>query len=258
MSDTNDLAVKDDGQIAQVSESARELQKEMLGDVGAAEMKIPVLHLFQGSNKEREQYGKHEPGVWVESLSLQEVSYGTAFIPVLGRAMRIVWHSRDHGEGEGMVEKYPKGTQVPPEYQNDQRYDVEDHFDLYCMVAGRSLPHVIRFRSTSLDAVKSLNTLERERYADKRPPGVYRLAEPRQRSNKKGNWYVPVLQPAGDPGAEALAKWERLARFLAANLDSMQIVDRDDQGDEVDARTQQPAEPAESTAAPKVDDEIPF
>ncbi len=169
----------------------------MIENTTGEDLELPVLHLFQDIGKESDQYGEHDKGDWIDSLTLEAIK-DPIIIPVSGKKEFVVWYDRDSTLGKGLVNKYDTRAEVPSEYQEDQaNYIISETVTFYVLVSGEQLPAVIRFKSTALKVARQLNTLERIRAAKQKCLGQYKLGVT-LRSNDKGKWYVPMITPNGD------------------------------------------------------------
>lgn len=194
--------------------AATQIPHEMGAIAGgtAEDLQFSVYHLFQDVGKERDTYGEHPKGTWVDSIN-QEAIDKMLILPVTALKEWIVWHSRD-SNNRGLVERYANKDEIPDEFSNDsQNYDVQETVSYFVLLEGEVFPGVIRFKSTHLKAAKQLNTLVRRRMALKKPMGIYKI-EAIEKSNDKGIWYVPFISPCGDAtdamAASAVAAWNMI------------------------------------------------
>lgn len=167
----------------------------------ATDLQIPILHLFQDIGNESDQYGDHDKGAWVDSLT-QEAVPEPVVVPVHAYKEFVVWYDRNSNAGDGIVDRFDSKAEVPQEFiENDQDYNVVETMNWYVVLNDNPLPYLIRFKSTSLKAGRQLNTLERSREAQNKTLGAYKLGA-RLKTNDKGKWYDPTITPAGDASPE--------------------------------------------------------
>lgn len=223
------ITTKEDGGLATVSEDMLAAHQEALADLDGDMLALPVLHLYQDVGNESQQYGEHTKGTWVNGLTCEAFTEEPRVMPLHQERLQIAWRDRD--EGGGIVAKWKKGEPMPPEARG---FEVADHVDLYLYVAGESLPFILRAKSTSLQPVRQLYTIELGRASAKAGPGIYRLGT-QKKTNDKGTWYIPRFQPDGAPGEEDAEGWKRARAMLMPALKSGSVQASDEQpGDPVD------------------------
>ena len=197
-------------------------------ELEGSDFEVPVLHLFQGVGNEAAQYGKHQPGVWVNSLDNSPVQ--GEVIPIVPLKEVCVWLVP---RGQGMRGRYPNRADIPTEVHAEAqagRCEIVDVMSWFMLLRSNpDLPFVMRFKSTSLRTSRKVASLEKSRMRrrEDRRPGAYQLAWS-DASNDQGAWKNPELIPAGDCTDDEYALVEEFALLLSSA--SVKIVgeDKDD------------------------------
>jgi hypothetical protein len=156
------------------------------------------VHIFQGLPPEVKQYGKgFEPGDLINQLTNQKLPTNT-FMPLFGFKQYIRWKEP---RGSGLEYNYREKRQVPPadlEWSGDTPPIAQEYINWVVIFAGEDSPCILSFTSTSLNAGRTINTLEVMRAKGNKSPGAYRI-EMQDKSNNKGAWKSPRISPVGDP-----------------------------------------------------------
>jgi hypothetical protein len=171
----------------------------------ASDFSLPNLHLFQDVGNESDQYGDHDKGTWVNSLTGEEIDTEKGIVPITAQKNTVVWHHRDSGQ-TGMVAMFDNRKDVPDNFVAGQgtEVDIVDYVNLIVLaIDDPELPFVIRHKSSGLTAVRMLNTLEAGRGRANKGPGLYKLTS-KEKTNAKGKWYIPMYVPKGDPDKDLI------------------------------------------------------
>jgi hypothetical protein len=163
---------------------------------------LPRIHLYQGLPNEAKEYGRgFEPGDLINTVTREKVA-SRKFVPILGYKEWIKWKEP---RGSGMEYKKRVKTDVPPEdlIWNEHEVDKKkrqpkatESINWVVLFEDEAVPSVLTFSRTSLNAGKTINTLETMR--GNRGPGLYAF-DFRDKSNEQGAWITPVIRPTGDP-----------------------------------------------------------
>jgi hypothetical protein len=178
-------------------------QASRLEGAEAGDFVLPRIHIFQGLPAETKQYGKFDQGDLINVLTNQKVS-GTTFMPLFGFKQYIKWKEP---RGSGLEYNLRDKRQVPPEdltWSGDQPPVAQEYINWVVLFEGEDTPCILSFTKTSLNAGRTINTLEVMRAKANKSPGQYRL-EMQEKSNDKGAWVSPRISPAGEPSAELSA-----------------------------------------------------
>ena len=182
---------------------------------------IPRLHIFQGLPAERDQYGDQPPGTIINTVSGEPID-GRKFVPIFGwvewirfrepRGSGIDYRTRDKSQIDPKDLEFDRASGKPPKATK---------FINFCvLVEGQDDPLCLSFKSTSLTAGKTINTLEKMRGA--KGPGYYAL-ELNKKSNSKGAWLAPRIRPLGDPPADMKELAEALFNSMSPDLVSTNV-----------------------------------
>lgn len=159
---------------------------------------LPRAHLYQGLPAEAEQYGDgFKPGDIINQLTGEKIK-SRKFTPILAWNQWTKWKEP---RGSGIEYTLRNKRDVPPE---DLEWDREggkppvaqQSMNFVVLFDGLDTPLVLSFKSKSLKAGRSLNSIEKIRGA--RGPGFYEL-QTKKEQNAKGTFLVPVIRPIGDP-----------------------------------------------------------
>lgn len=162
---------------------------------------LPRIHLFQGLPAEAKLYpGKHKSGDLVNSLTFEKLKVDK-FMPILGWKEWIKWSPE---RGKGIVYRTKFKNEVPAEDLEWNRETnappaVTEYINFAVIFEGDTSPVVLSFARTQYKGGQTLHTLESLR--GRRGPGLYKFGT-REKSNEKGEWLIPHIQPVGDPPAE--------------------------------------------------------
>lgn len=184
---------------------------------------IPRIHIYQGLPAERDQYGDHKPGTLVNTVTFEEVQVA-GFIPIFGWKE---WIKFREPRGSGIDYRTRNKAEVPPEDLEFDRVNGKGPkctvFINFCVLPeGTQEPLVLSFKSTSIAAGRTLNTLEKMRGG--KGPGLYAI-ELQKRQNSKGSWLSPRIRPLGAPKPEDLELAEALANSLSPETVKTNIED---------------------------------
>lgn len=193
------------------------LQDDMLTDVTAATMKIPVLYVMQ-SLSDRDKFGDHPDGTIVDLVTKLAVEQPVTIVPVMGIATRKVWRQGELGKPLGT---FKAGEPITPDLLRDPNNRVDDHFDWYvlCPELGQ-MPYCIWHKSSSLNAASTLNTMEAQRRAARKVPGIYSMTTATER-NAKGKWAALRYQPAGELTSDLVTTWTQAVKAISVNRDKL-------------------------------------
>lgn len=214
---------------------------------------IPVLHMYQGTSAEAEEFGPgFVIGDLIDKIEKRKVASREVAV-VLGKKWWKRWEQgnkapvysydkkADVPAGDTEWTDGPNGTRVPPR--------ATEVYEFMVLVVGETFPYVLRFKRTSIDTGKLLNTLCENAKA-KRRIARYELGFNKEK-NDKGVFAVPTVRDVGD--ADEATKREVVGWFtrLSKSPGSVKV-----QGDE-------PVEPSgvsggAAAVKPGTDDEIPI
>jgi hypothetical protein len=191
---------------------------------------MPRIHMFQGLPAEVKEYGKgYSPGDLINTVTREKIEQRN-FIPILGYKEWLRWKEP---RGTGLEYKKRIKTDVPPEdlVWNEAETDPKkrqpratETINWLVMFDGDAMPVVLGFSRTSLNAGKTINTLETMR--GNRGPGLYSF-DFREKSNDKGAWVTPVIRPVGDPSPEMV----QIANLLFESFSGTTIETNPDNGE---------------------------
>lgn len=198
---------------------------------------LPRLHLFQGLPSERQIYGDHREGDLINTLSGEKIASRDAlpkFVPIFAWNL---WIKFKEPRGAGIDYMTREKKDVPAadlewvETPKGRKPGVTKIMNWVCLFEGHSEPMVLSFKSTSIKAGQTLNTLEKMRGDSGKGFGLYAL-ELQPRSNSQGAWLSPKIRPAGDPPAEmgeiALGLFNSLSGNLSVTTNVEDVSDEDD------------------------------
>ena len=166
---------------------------------------LPRVHLYQGLPTEAKEYGRgFEPGDLINTITREKIG-SRKFVPIMGYKEWLKWKEP---RGTGMEYKKRIKTDVPPEdlCWNENEVDPKkrqpratESINWVVLFEDETIPLVLSFSRTSINAGKTINTLETMR--GHRGPGLYAF-DTKEKSNDKGAWVTPVIRPVGDPPPE--------------------------------------------------------
>lgn len=175
---------------------------------------IPRLTIHQGDISEK-KYGAGEKGSIIYTTSSQKVD-DPSFVPICGWKEYICWGAE---QGDPMLYRTRNRDEVPAgdlDWTKNGEKDVPPKCETFSNIAvilkGKFLPVILSLSKSSKHQYKFgrvLNQLEKERGAEGKPRGLYKI-EVIDEQNAKGKWKDMLLRPAGDAPAdmmELVAEW---------------------------------------------------
>jgi hypothetical protein len=193
---------------------------------------IPRVHIYQGLPAERDQYGDHKPGDFINTVTFEQIQLA-GFVPIFGWKEWIRFADQ---RGGGLMYRTRNKAEVPPEDLEFDRVNGKGPkcttFINFCVLPeGTPEPLVLSFKSTSIAAGRTLNTLEKMRGS--KGPGLYAI-ELQKRQNSKGSWLSPRIRPLGDPKPEDAELAEALANSLSPETVKTNVEDGGEDGPDFD------------------------
>jgi hypothetical protein len=189
--------------------------RTILAGEDAEDTLIPRIHIYQGLPEERENFGPHEPGAFINTITKDETP-NAPFVPIFGWVEYIKFNEP---RGSGIAYRTRNKSEVAPEdLEFRDRPDGKKgpactkFINFAVLFAGNPEPMVLSFKSTSLNAGRTLNTLEKMRGS--KGPGLYQVELDKKR-NSKGAWLSPRIRPLGNPTPEDLELAEAFANSLS-------------------------------------------
>jgi hypothetical protein len=182
---------------------------------------LPRVHIFQGLPKEEEIYGRRADGTRWEAGDLINTLNGekidsNKFVPILGWPEWICFREP---RGSGIEYKFDDKSRVPPqdlewtgEGSNQLPPRATKSMNFAVIFEGIDEPLVLSFKTTSINAGKSLNQLEK--FRGNKGPGFYSL-DLQSKQNAKGKWLSPKIRPIGNPSGEMKAQAETMFEMLS-------------------------------------------
>jgi hypothetical protein len=166
-----------------------------------SDIQVPVAAFFQGTPKEQKRFPDLKIGQIVDKLSGQAIT-NIRFVPI---HVYKTWVKFTKGEGliyiKHREEDVPEEDLVWPEGGSPA---ASLTYNYYLLFEGMPYPVVWRFKKTSLNAGKHLNTLENLlRKAQGKGVGLYEM-NGIEKESADGPYIVPDIRPVGDPPAEML------------------------------------------------------
>jgi len=198
-------------------------------DAAPEDFLLPKLHLYQAAGKEKEYYGEHRAGNWVNGATLEEIDgmEDRVIVPIFAYKETQVWWARKKPDGtkpggSGFVATFPTAREVPGEYRENLDYAVYNVLNYVVLVSGEDFPMVMIFKSTSYRNGQAFATLTQARATMGRGLGAYKLRH-RPKSNDDGSWLSPYVQPAGDAPDDMVTLAEAFATAFAGGR--IEVVD---------------------------------
>jgi hypothetical protein len=192
---------------------------------------LPRLHIFQGQQEERQIYGDHKEGDLLNILSGEVIATKGAYpniVPIFGwnlwikykepRRTGVVYMTRDRSQvpdDDLKWQKRPDGRSYKPAVQ---------HINWVCLLEGHSDPLLFSFKVSSIDAGRTINTLEKQRSAGGKGFGFYGIGL-RTKPYSQGSCLVPTIRPLGDPPQEMNELAMALYNSLSGRTDLMDEAD---------------------------------
>lgn len=171
---------------------------------------LPRVHLFQGTGKEKEMFGKGPAsgGTWqdgdlIDTLAREKIA-DKRFVPLFGWNQFIFFILDNKGKPTGQIKYQTRNKAEVPAADlvwgaNGEKPGCTKFMNFAVLFPEISYPLVISFKTTSLQAGRSLNALERVR--GHKGPGLYSF-DTREKSNTQGKWLTPIIRPMGNPPAD--------------------------------------------------------
>jgi hypothetical protein len=194
-----------------------------------ADLIIPRVQLFHGTAEEKEKYGKHEDGDFINTMTMETIGVsGMKFVPLIGWKE---WIKFKEPRGTGLDYRTRNKSEVPPadlawtsEGPNRKGPAATEFINWAVLIVDADgnlseVPVVFSFKRTSFKTGQTLISQENF-YRGNKGPGFYAM-DVAKKSTAKGPTLIPKLRPLGDPPAEmkdAIAA--ALARMQGVNVET--------------------------------------
>lgn len=202
----------------------------------------PVMHVFQGTPTEQEKFGQFPLGEVVDTIECRALA-SKFFTPIKAFKQWVRWEkgvstpvysTRDRSEvpEEDLREiknwrKDENGESIPPRCTETHNWLVA--------VEGEYVPYLLRFKRTSLEAGKTLNSIERGRGVMGKGPGRYELDTTSKINGEKGVYIKPRVRPAGEPTQEMIDFVATVRAMFNDDSSNIQVQEDNDEyhGDDI-------------------------
>jgi len=166
---------------------------------------VSRLTMFNDTAEEKEMYGSHVWGTYIDTLSNEALGEKVQILPIDAWGSWAKWT-----QGSKAPEYSTKNkADVPPkdlEWDGDRAPAATQIINVIVLVVGREWPYLFQFKRTGLKAfTKVIAPMEARRGSLRHGPGLYELSSEKDKSADGKPYKRVTARYVGNPPAELIA-----------------------------------------------------